>query len=218
MGMFIVIEGIDGCGKSTQVKLLTEHLSRKGLPATVSKWQDSSYIKKLYIGDLIKRIQTGDVIIPPEARTFLLGADISYRLESIIKPQLGDGKLVIGDRYIYKMIAQGIVRGLDKEWLMELFRFAPDPDLSIMLDVPAEVALRRITSYREVSFYEAGLDVLRGSDRQTSFLKFQRLVREELLKLIREKQGVVVDGGLPIEEQSRLIIEHVEQVVKEEFA
>ena len=105
MGFFLVIEGIDGCGKSTQVKLLTEHLSRRGLPVMVSKWQDSSYIKKLYIGDLIRKIQAGNVIIPPEARTFLLGADISYRLESIIKPALDDGKIVVGDRYIYKMIA-----------------------------------------------------------------------------------------------------------------
>lgn len=217
MGMLIVIEGIDGCGKSTQVKMLTEQLSRKGYPVTVSRWQDSSYIDKLYIGDLIKKIQTGEVVIPPAARTFLLGADISYRLESIIKPRLSDGKLVIGDRYIYKMIAQGIVRGLDKQWLLELFNFAPEPDLSILLDVPAEIALQRITSYRKVSFYEAGLDVLGGSDRNGSFLEFQRLVRLELLKLIKERQGVIIDGELPVQEQRHLILDYVEEKAKAEF-
>lgn len=215
MGMFIVIDGIDGCGKSTQVKLLQEHLARRDIPVTVSRWQDSAYIEKLYIGDLLKRIQEGNVVIPPEARTFLLGTDISYRLESMIKPWLDEGKVVIGDRYIYKIIAQGIARGLDKKWLSEMFAFAPRPDCTILLDVPPAVALERITGYREVSFYEAGLDIFTDSDdRASSFLKFQSDVRRELLTLMHEEDGHVIEGGLPIEEQSRLITGYVEEALK----
>ncbi len=215
MGTFIVIDGIDGCGKSTQVRLLRENLARRNIPVTVSKWQDSSYIEKLYIGDLLKRIQGGSVVIPPEARTFLLGTDVSYRLESMIKPWLEDGKVVIGDRYIYKIIAQGIARGLDKDWLSKMFAFAPGPDCTILLDVPPEIALERITGYREVSFYEAGLDVLKGAgDRESSFLQFQRIVRRELLILLKEERGYIVDGELPLEEQSRLILGYVEEALK----
>jgi len=214
MGFFIVIDGIDGCGKSTQVSLLKENLSQKGLPVNVSRWKDSSYIEKLYIGDLIKRIHQGSVIIPPEARTFLLGADISNRLETMIKPWLDKGKIVIGDRYIYKIIAQGIARGLDKRWLKTLFRFAPEPDLRILLDVPPQIALERIASYREISFYEAGLDVKRGSDKKSSFLDFQGKVREELLKLMKEEEGVVIEGQLPLPEQSRIILGYVEEKLK----
>ncbi len=213
MGMFIVIDGIDGCGKSTQVKRLHESLARRGVPVAVSKWQDSSYIEKLYIGDLIKRIQDGSVVIPPEARTFLLGTDISYRLESMIRPWLDDGRVVIGDRYVYKIIAQGIARGLDKEWLLRIFAFAPEPDITIMLDVPPEVALKRITGYREVSFYEAGLDVLKGADRKSSFLRFQGAVRRELLVLMKERGGTIIEGELPLDEQSRLILDHVEEAL-----
>lgn len=215
MGTFIVIDGIDGCGKSTQVRLLRENLARRNIPVTVSKWQDSSYIEKLYIGDLLKKIQGGSVVIPPEARTFLLGTDVSYRLESMIKPWLEDGKVVIGDRYIYKIIAQGIARGLDKDWLSKMFAFAPGPDCTILLDVPPEIALERITGYREVSFYEAGLDVLKGAgDRESSFLQFQRIVRRELLILLKEERGYIVDGELPLEEQSRLILGYVEEALK----
>ncbi|HUV37898.1 MAG TPA: dTMP kinase [Patescibacteria group bacterium] len=214
MGTFIVIDGIDGCGKSTQVKLLQENLARRDIPVSISKWQDSSYIEKLYIGDLLKRIQDGSVVIPPEARTFLLGTDISYRLTSMIEPWLEEGKVVIGDRYIYKIIAQGIARGLDKEWLSRMFEFAPRPDCTILLDVPPEVALGRITGYREVSFYEAGLDVLNGTDRESSFLRFQGTVRRELLALMKEEQGIVIRGELPLEEQGRLIMDHVEKVLK----
>lgn len=215
MGTFIVIDGIDGCGKSTQVNLLRENLARRDIPVTVSKWQDSSYIEKLYIGDLLKRIQEGSVVIPPEARTFLLGTDISYRLESMIRPWLEDGKVVIGDRYIYKIIAQGIARGLDKEWLSKMFAFAPRPDCTILLDVLPEVALERITGYRDVSFYEAGLDVLKGADdRESSFLRFQGVVRKELLILMKEEQGHIIEGELPLEEQSRLIMDCVEEALK----
>lgn len=214
MGTFIVIDGIDGCGKSTQVKLLRENLARRDIPVTISKWQDSAYIKKLYIGDLLKRIQEGSVVIPPEARTFLLGTDISYRLESMIKPWLDEGKVVIGDRYIFKVIAQGMARGLDKEWLSKMFEFAPRPDCTILLDVPPEVALARITGYRDVSFYEAGLDVLKGDDRESSFLRFQSAVRRELLALMNEEQGIVINGELTLEEQSRLIMGYVEEALK----
>ncbi|MFZ5979858.1 MAG: dTMP kinase [Candidatus Zixiibacteriota bacterium] len=207
--MFIVIDGIDGCGKSTQVKLLYDNLVKRGLPVTVSKWQDSSYIQKLYIGDLIKRIQEGSVRIPPESRTFLLGADISYRLENMIKPSLEQGHIVIGDRYVYKIIAQGIARGLDKKWLQELFSFAPAPELVIMLDVPPEVSLERITSSREISYYEAGLDVLNISDKSAAYLEFQHRVRAEMLKLMEAVNGKVIDGGQSVKKQSQLIQDQV---------
>lgn len=214
MGLFIVIDGIDGCGKSTQVRSLNESLSQRGLPVSVSRWKDSTYIEKLYIGDLIKRIQKGSVVIPPQARTFLLGADISNRCETMIKPWLDEGRTVIGDRYIYKIIAQGIARGLDKNWLENLFSFAPEPDLKIMLDVPARIALERITSYREISFYEAGLDVEKGPDKESSFLDFQGRVREELLKLMKEEEGVVIKGELTLPEQSQMILKLADEKLK----
>lgn len=210
--MLIVIDGIDGCGKSTQVKSLAEDLTGKGHSVVVSKWQDSSYIQKLYIGDLLKRIQEGSVVIPPESRTFLLAADIAYRLQSRIKPWLDEGKIVIGDRYIYKVIAQGIARGLDKTWLLDLFSFAPKPDLVIMLDVLPEVACDRITSSREISFYEAGLDVLDESDKATAFVRFQSDVRKEFLKLMDEMQGLTIDGNLPLTEQTRQLVGAVDRI------
>ena len=207
--MFIVIDGIDGCGKSTQVRLLHDKLLDRGLPTTISKWQDSAYIQKLFIGDLIKRIQEGSVRIPPESRTFLLGADISYRLESLIKPLLEKGQIVIGDRYVYKVIAQGIARGLEKDWLQRLFSFAPVPDLVIMLDVPPGVSLRRITGSREISYYEAGLDVLNSNDKEAAYLEFQTKVRAEMLDLMNAVGGIVIDGNLTVERQNQLILEQV---------
>ncbi len=217
-GVFIVLDGIDGCGKSTQINLLKKALAARGLPVNVSRWQDSAYIEKLYIGDLLKKFQTGSVIIPPEARTFLLAADISNRLESMIKPMLAGGSIVVGDRYIYKIIAQGIARGLDKSWLANLFSFAIEPDLKILLDVPAATAAERITGYREISFYEAGLDVIKDMDPKAAFVRFQGAVRDKIIALMREQRGIVVNGESSIEEQHALILGYVDTAIRAKAA
>ncbi|MGQ9604454.1 MAG: dTMP kinase [bacterium] len=209
--MFIVIDGIDGCGKTTQVKLLEERIKKLGKKVATSKWKDSAYVDRLFIGDLLKRFQDGTVRIPPEARTFLLAADISNRLESSIKPALTNGMVVIGDRYIYKVIAQGIARGLSKKWLDNLFSFAIEPDMKIFLDIDPEEAAKRITAYREISFYEAGMDVLDGDDRVCNFINFQRQVRENLLLLANQCNGIIIDASRAPQEQHQQISTIVEK-------
>ncbi len=213
--MFIVIDGIDGCGKTTQVKLLEDRIKSLGRDVATSKWKDSAYVDKLFIGDLLKRFQDGTVRIPPEARTFLLAADISNRLESSIKPALKSGMVVIGDRYIYKVIAQGIARGLSKEWLENLFQFAVEPDLKIFLDIDPQEAAKRITAYREISFYEAGMDVMQGEDRKKNFIEFQTRVRQYLLLLAAETNGVIVDASRPPGEQHEEIFAIVQRKMME---
>jgi dTMP kinase len=209
--MFIVIDGIDGCGKSTQVKLLAGRLEEQGKSVVTSKWKDSAYVKNLYIGDLLKRFQDGTVRIPPEARTFLLAADISNRLEATIRPALKANRIVIGDRYIYKIVAQGIARGLGKTWLDGLFSFAPKPDLTILLDIDPQLAAERIMAYREISYYEAGMDVLPGDDRRANFVEFQRRVRDNLRSLGDHIGAFVLDAGRPIERQHEEIAGIVER-------
>ena len=207
--MFIVIDGIDGCGKSTQVKLLADALKRKGVAVVTSKWKDSEYVQKLFIGDLLSRFQDGTVRIPPEARTFLLAADISNRLESSIKPAIAGGETVIGDRYIYKVIAQGVARGLEEAWLWDLFSFAPEPDVAIFLDIDPGLAAERIVAYRDISYYEAGMDVMTGVDRKCNFIEFQTKVRENLLRIAHHTGGLIVDAGKPQETQHQQVMAHI---------
>ncbi|MFH1220481.1 MAG: dTMP kinase [Candidatus Eisenbacteria bacterium] len=199
--MFIVIDGIDGCGKSTQVKMLSELYEKRGTKMVTSKWKDSEYVQKLFIGDLLKRFQDGTVKIPPEARTFLLAADISNRLEGSIKPALKQGLTVLGDRYIYKVVAQGIARGLGAQWLDNLFSFAIEPEIKLFLDVDPGLAAERIVAYREISYYEAGMDVLPGADRKHNFIAFQTRVRQNLLAIADKVKGLVVDASTTPDEQ-----------------
>ena len=209
--MFIVIEGIDGCGKSTQVKMLTELYGRMGKQLVTSKWKDSEHVEKTFIGDLLKRFQDGTSKIPPEARTFLLAADISNRLESSIKPSLKKGLAVLGDRYIYKIVAQGVARGLKKSWLDNLFSFAIVPDVSIFLDVDPAVAADRICAYREISFYEAGMDVMMGADKKANFTEFQARVRKNLLGIADEIGALVLNASGPPEASHEKIVAHIEK-------
>jgi dTMP kinase len=207
--MFIVIDGIDGCGKSTQVKLLSDFFLKQGKPVITSKWKDSAYVQKLFIGDLLKRFQDGTVRIPPEARTFLLAADISNRLESSIKPALTAGKIVIGDRYVYKVIAQGIARGLEKVWLEEIFAFAVEPNVKIFLDIDPGEAAKRILAYREISYYEAAMDVMPGKDPKRNFIEFQTRVRGNLLAIAEEVGGLVIDASRPQEDQHEQLVAYL---------
>lgn len=207
--MFIVMDGIDGCGKSTQVRLLADLFEQQGRSVVTSKWKDSEYVQKLFIGDLLKRFQDGTVRIPPEARTFLLAADISNRHESSIRPAIEKGHMVIADRYIYKIVAQGMARGLEKAWLDNLFSFAVEPDIKIFLDLHPAQAAERIVAYREISHYEAGMDVLTGGDREQNFIEFQKRVRENLLAIAEEVDGLVLDATRPPEVQHREIAAYI---------
>lgn len=208
-GKLIVIEGIDGSGKSTQVKLLIQDMKAAGLAVRDTKWKDSAYIGDLFIGDLLQRINTGEAVIPPEARSFLLGADLSHRMEATVKPTLASGVHVIGDRWTYKVIAQGVARGLSLEWIKPLFHFAVEPDVKIVIDVPSIVASERILAYRDISFYEAGLDVNPGKERAESFIEFQGKVRAAMLELARQEEMTVIDGTQSVEEQHRQVLDLV---------
>jgi len=210
--MFIVIDGIDGCGKSTQVKLLAELHAKRGKPLVTSKWKDSEYVEKLFIGDLLRRFQDGTVKIPPEARTFLLAADLSNRLEGAIKPAIKQGLTVMGDRYIYKIVAQGVARGLSRAWLDNVFAFAIEPDAKIFLDIDPGVAAERIVAYREISFYEAGMDVLGGTDRKQNFIAFQAKVRENLLAIAREIDALVLDASTSPAVQHDQIVAYLDRL------
>ncbi|MCK4717809.1 MAG: dTMP kinase [Thermoplasmata archaeon] len=212
-GKLIVFDGIDGSGKSTQIKLLKEDLEASNADFAITGWKDSKYFYNLYIGDLIERIQEGGVPIPPEARTFLLATDLSYRLKAIIQPALEEGKLVICDRHIYKVISQGLARGLERRWLDIMFEFMPHPDMVFIFDTPPSEAYERITKKREPSYFEAGLDMRPDLDKKTGFLWFQQKVREHLLDMTKELDLHLLDGTQGIEAQHDAVLKQLSNCV-----
>ena len=150
-GHFVVIEGIDGSGTTTQCALLADRLSEKGLPAHTTREPSDGPI-----GVLIRQVLTGRVVTPsphgarpPTWTTMaaLFAADRLDHLEAEIHPNLNDGVTVICDRYDYSSVAYQTVSGGGgkdiSSWVLELNRHARRPDLTLVLDVDPVVAARR---------------------------------------------------------------------------
>jgi dTMP kinase len=150
-GHFVVIEGIDGSGTTTQCALLADRLSEKGLPAHTTREPSDGPI-----GVLIRQVLTGRVVTPsphgarpPTWTTMaaLFAADRLDHLEAEIHPNLNDGVAVICDRYDYSSVAYQTVSGGGGEdissWVLELNRHARRPDLTLVLDVDPVVAASR---------------------------------------------------------------------------
>ncbi|NJD99113.1 dTMP kinase [Thermococcus sp. LS1] len=171
--MFIVIEGIDGAGKSTQARLLAEWFKKKGYDVVLTKEPTDTAFGKLIRRLVLTGGKEGIIDgarISHEAEALLFAADRAEHVHKLIKPSLKTGKIVISDRYFYSSLAYQWARGLDLEWLIDLNRFAVRPDLVILLDLPVKESMKRIN----------------GRSIKTEFDKIaelQKKVRENYLKL-----------------------------------
>lgn len=137
-GSFIVVEGIDGCGKSTQVARLA---AKRDAVATFEPGATE-------LGQSLRRILLEGAVRPdPIAEALLMASDRAQHVAMLIEPTLAAGRDVISDRYAASTLAyQGAGRGLDRLDLAELMRFATGglrPDLTILLDLPVEDAQKR---------------------------------------------------------------------------
>ncbi|MEM2914715.1 MAG: dTMP kinase [Candidatus Bathyarchaeia archaeon] len=176
---FICIEGLDKSGKTTQSVLLVEALRKNGFDAAYTTEPSSGEIGKFIRTYVLRRKQR----IPVAVEALLFAADRIEHIENEIKPMLRENKIVVSDRYLYSSLAyQGAV-GLDLDWLLEINRLAPTPDLAIYLDVPLEVVSQRCKSEKSV---------MEQPD-------IQRKVQEVYKRLVREGKMVPIDGNRPRE-------------------
>lgn len=153
-GHFIVLEGIDGSGTTTQTSRLSERLRDRGLPAHTTREPSDGPI-----GVLIRQVLTGRIVTPgrhgvrpPTWATMaaLFAADRLDHLEAEILPNLNDGVTVICDRYDHSSVAYQTISsggGTDvSSWVLDLNRHARRPDLTLVLDASPEVAASRRVS------------------------------------------------------------------------
>ena len=147
-GVFIVFEGIDGSGKSTHIKRLAEELRERGLHVL-----ETSEPSRDKIGTFIRSYgeETGDRFTL-ETETLLFAADRYEHVKRVITPALERGSIVISDRYVYSSIAYQGATGIDLDWIREMNRFAPRPDLTILLDITAEHSLERVNDRAKTVF------------------------------------------------------------------
>jgi dTMP kinase len=136
--MFIVLEGIDGCGKSTQARLLAKWLEEQGLNVCLTSEPSGSRI-----GVFIREILSGKVDVDPRTLALLFTADRFEHLRTEIKPALDENMIVVCERYYHSTIAYQSAQGVDKTWLQDMNRFVLEPDLVFFIDVRPELALDR---------------------------------------------------------------------------
>jgi dTMP kinase len=197
-GRLFIVEGVDGSGKSTQIALLRQWLISEGYTVFFSEWNSSPLVKKTTGRGKKKQLLT--------ATTFSLihATDFADRTEHDIIPPLKAGAIVLADRYIYTAFARDVARGVDRQWVRELYQFAVKPTLAFYYRVPLEVSLSRILTGRtELKYYEAGMDLGLSSDPHESFKLFQQRIVNEYEAMVDEFGLTVMDATLPIPEQQR---------------
>ena len=189
-GKLIVIEGTDGVGRSTQIEFLTEWLKVKGYGVISTGWTQSPLL-----GPTIDQIKKGNTL---NQITFavLYAADFADRLENQIIPALKSGFIVLADRYMYTAFARHNVRGVDPEWIRQVYGFALEPDLVIYLKIGIEdLILRMFESGKCINYWEAGMDIGLSDDLYESFVKYQTLMLTEFDQMTDEFNFKVVDAS-----------------------
>jgi dTMP kinase len=192
-GAFIVIEGLDGSGKTTQAKLLAAKLRQS---------HHAVYTFEPSQGRIGTFIRNGclyeDKRLHAEVEALLFAADRVEHVENEIKPALEEGCLVISDRYIYSSLAYQGSAGISQTWIETLNEYALKPDFAVFIDVSPETVLKRLERRKSVM----------------ETLGTQRCVREIYLKFVKKGELIAVDGDKPEAEVFEALLAQVSKFLE----
>jgi len=208
-GKLIIVEGIDGSGKSTQIDLLYKWLLAQGKSVYFSEWNSSNLVKST------TRQGKKEKMFTPTTFSLLQATDFADRWENHILPMLKAGVIVLADRYAFTGFARDVARGVDPAWVRNLYSFALQPDLAFYFKVPLDVAVERILSARaNLKFYEAGMALGLSDNKVTSFRLFQQRIITEYDKMVDELGLIVVDGTQPVQKQQKVVRREVTRILE----
>lgn len=207
-GKLIVVEGIDGSGKSTQIHLLEKWLRFRRLSVFMTEWNSSETVKEITSKGKRKGRLT------PTTFSLLHATDFADRYERNIFPLLRAGYIVLADRYVYTAYARDVVRGCSHKWVCKVYNFAVKPDLIFYFRVPIDIAADRILSGRpKLKYYEAGMDLNLSNDEYESYRIFQSRIIDQYESMINEEGFTVIDGTDDIEKQQIAVRKRVQEFI-----
>ena len=207
-GKLIVVEGIDGSGKSTQLRLLEKWLRFNNFEVFRTEWNSSEMVKSITSKGKKKANLT------PITFSLLHATDFADRFERNILPLLRAGYFVLADRYIYTAYARDVTRGCNSNWVRKVYDFALKPDLAFYFRVPIDISMDRILSGRpKLKYYEAGMDLNLSKDVYESYRIFQSKIIEQYESMVNREKFTVVDATLGIKEQQKIMRENVKQLL-----
>lgn len=189
-GTLLVIEGGDGAGRSTQIMLLRQWLEREGYPTT-----EVGLKRSVLVGQELQEVMQGNTLGPTTFSLFY-ATDFADQLENTIIPSLRAGFVVLADRYIYTPIARDVVRGVDPNWVRDLYGMALEPDLVVYLKAtPKTLASRSFQKSGTLDYWEAGMDIQRSGDMYQCFIRYQTWVAKEFKRLAEEYAFETIDAN-----------------------
>jgi len=202
LGLFITFEGGEGCGKSTQSRLLLKKLEQRNIPVVLTHEPGGTVL-----GDELRKAlkKKRGSFISPQAELFLFVASRAQLVAELIRPALEEDKVVICDRFTYStLVYQGYGRGLDLTAMGMVNNMATgnlNPDLIILLDISPEQGLARKQSLKDRFELED--------------LSFHRRVREGYLKMAAAEpdRWLVIDASLPKRKIAEIIWDRVSQLL-----
>jgi dTMP kinase len=206
-GTLIVLEGTDGIGRSTHIGLLKQWLENHGHAVL-----DTGMTRSALAGKRLKQAKEGNTLGGITLSLFY-ATDFADRLENEIIPALRAGFVVLTDRYIYSLMARAIVRGMDPEWLREVYGFALKPDAIFYLRVNIDDLVTRVLQSGGFDYWESGMDLRMGEDLYESFLRYQKWLLAEFDKMVEPCGFEMVDASNSVEEVFKDLCTRVDRVI-----
>lgn len=180
-GILIAFEGISASGKGTQIELLIQKLKEKNINYIITHWKEDEIVSP-FIQEVKKQR-----MFTPLTWSLLHATDFYRRYTEVILPSLKKGYVVIADRYHLTPLTRDSVRGINLDYIQNIYSLAIKPDITFYMDLPSDLALeRRLNRYPKLHHYSSGKDIFIEESLPISFFKYQSLLRNKYLQLINE--------------------------------
>jgi dTMP kinase len=188
-GNLIVIEGMDGSGRSTQIALLQEWLESEGFAVQTSGLRRSNLVGR-DIDELLAKNAVTRLTL-----ALMYATDFFDQVEHRVLPALRSGTMVLADRFIFTLVARGVVRGINRDYLNGLYAMALRPHLTFWLNVRPETAFaREFKKAQAISYWEAGRDMSLSHDLYWSFIRYQTMIKKEFELMAKRHSFIELDG------------------------
>ena len=207
-GKLIVLEGTDGVGRSTQIALIREWLESKGYAVSATGLKRGKLA-----GKAIQMAMEGHTL-GDATMNLSYATDFADRLERDIIPSLRAGFVVLLDRYIYSIIARAQVRDADPNWIRSLLGFALVPDIVFYLQADLTHLVPRVLNARGFSYWESGMDYLKGRDYYDSYIEYQTRLIAQFDAMAEEYGFVRIDANQSILEVFQSLQAEIQQIIK----
>ena len=206
-GKLIVIEGADGVGRSTQISLLKQWLETKGHAVLATRMTRSALA-----GKGLRRAKKGTTLGRLTMALFY-ATDFADRLEHEVIPALKAGFVVLTDRYIYSLAARALVRGIEPNWIREVYGFALKPDRILYLRAGVDALVSRVLQGAGFDYWESGMDLHLGDDMYESFVEYQNRLMGQFDKMVENYGFTVIDASRSIDEVFIDLKGHISEVL-----